>query len=236
MLIAVTNQSAAVMDAEVQAMLPALQHQANYHFRPYWDTRVCTLLWYADPAHVPAAAAHLVFLDDSDQAGALGYHDFTEANQPVLKVFAGTDKAAGLSISVTASHEILEAIADPDVSRGYQVTATRWYALEVCDAVEADQWGYTLDGVLVSDFQLPAWFRPWRTALQYDYMGHCKQPLELLEGGYASYWEGNQWHEFQKRSGAIAPVPVGASACSRDRSTPHRLFAHTAAEGLAELT
>jgi len=49
-----------------------------------------------------------VILDDSDQAGALGYHDLTSDGLPIGKVFAASDLKAGTSWTVTASHELLE--------------------------------------------------------------------------------------------------------------------------------
>ena len=38
------------------------------------------------------------------------------------------------------------------------------YAYEVCDACEADQFGYDIDGVLVSDFVFPSWFESFWSA------------------------------------------------------------------------
>lgn len=205
--IAVSNESTAVGDAEVQACLPAWQHQIGYHFRPFWNA-YGRLLWFPDGKVVPPQAWHLAILDDSDQAGALGYHDVTVAGTPLLKVFAGTDIQYGLSWSVTATHEILEALADPDVSRGEQVDAKRWFALEVGDPVEADDLAYHVPNgkgqqVLCSDFILPAWFHPeWQGVIKYDYMGHCKQALQILQGGYMSvYVSGRGWVQLENFQG-----------------------------------
>jgi hypothetical protein len=59
------------------------------------------------------------------------------------------------------------------------------YALEVCDAVEADDLGYNIDGVLVSDFVTPAWFEP-TCADRLDFKNHISKELELAPGGYIS--------------------------------------------------
>ena len=58
----------------------------------------------------------LIILDDSDQADALGYHELTAAGLPLGKVFAGSDIADGASWQVTASHELLEMLIDPQIN------------------------------------------------------------------------------------------------------------------------
>jgi len=58
------------------------------------------------------------------------------------------------------SHELLEMLADPWINWCATGNDSKIYALEVCDAVEADDLGYDIDGVRVSDFVTPAWFEP----------------------------------------------------------------------------
>lgn len=55
----------------------------------------------------------LVLLDTSDEAGYLGYHEATIDGMPLGKVFVKTAEAANRAWSVTASHELLEMLADP---------------------------------------------------------------------------------------------------------------------------
>src|SRR6266571_4314023 len=66
----------------------------------------------------------LVILDTSDVADALGYHDFTPAGRPIGKVFAQSDIMDNLEWTVTASHELLEMLADPDIVRTVFVQET----------------------------------------------------------------------------------------------------------------
>lgn len=186
--------------------MAALQHQANYHFRPFWDA-ACKLLWLPKGQRPPGGAWQLGVFDDSDAPGALGYHDFTPSGQPVLKVFAGEDAKYGLSWTVTASHEVLEALADPDCQRAIQVDATKFYALEVGDPVEDDRFAYELGGVKLSNFVLPAWFHPGVKAMRYDHLGLCKAPLELLDGGYQSIFvSGKGWTQVSRFKGKTVDV------------------------------
>ena len=124
--IAVENKSTVLTDPQVQAAIPALQQQVSYHFKPYWNEGA-RLVFVPAGSVPPIGSWVLSILDDSDQAGALGYHDVTKDNTPLLKVFAKTDQENGLSWTVTASHEILEAIADPWISSAWQTSST-WRA------------------------------------------------------------------------------------------------------------
>jgi hypothetical protein len=189
--VAVVNQSTVLTDDEVNAVVPDLQTQVHDHFAPAWGID-------ADLAFVPSGqnpapgSWWLVILDNSDQAGALGYHDYTPEGLPMGKVFAGTDMQYGYQWTVTASHELLEMLADPDVNLTAaapdlnQANPAQFYAYEVADACEADQYGYTINTTLVSDFVFPAWFESFRQpgSTQFDFQNQIQQPFQLLAGGY----------------------------------------------------
>ena len=69
-------------------------------------------------------------------------------------------------------------LADPWINWCAQGSDGKIYALEVCDAVEADELGYEIDGVLVSDFITPSWFEPTR-ADRVDFKRRVRNPLQL---------------------------------------------------------
>lgn len=194
--ISVINASTVVSDAEVQKVVPALQTQVHRDFAPAWG--IDAELQFVPHGKRPASTTWwLVVLDNSDQAGALGYHDITRQGLPLGKVFAKSDQQYGLQWSVTASHELLEMLADPDINLTAFVQKDmqhgRLYAYEVCDAVEADELGYQIDGVTVSDFVFPAWFETFRKkdAAQFDYCKLVKEPFQLLKGGYIGVYDVN---------------------------------------------
>lgn len=201
MRIYVENVSTMLTDAEVVDALPAFRRQ-TYHVREWWRTSVEDIIFGKPPVE---DAWQIVIADDSDQAGALGYHDFTPGGRPIAYVFAKTDQQYGASWTVTLSHELCEMIADPWISAAMQATNTRFYALELCDPVEDDSLGYTIkvpghQPVLVSNFVTPNWFVPG-SPKAYDYKGDCTKPLQVLSGGYAYYYENGQWQSidnFQK--------------------------------------
>lgn len=182
-VIAVVNESTVVTDVDLVTAVAALQHQVAYDFKRHWG--VGCKLEIRDS--VPSNAWGLVILDDSDQAGALGYHDVTAADLPLAKVFAKTDKDYGYNWTITASHELLEMLGDPYVDAAVQVGSQTFYALEVADAPEADNYGYDINGVTVSDFVLPEWFIKGSDG-PYDFKEHITAPLQLLPGGYIGKW------------------------------------------------
>ena len=196
----VMNRSTVLSDDQIVPVVAALQRQVSEHFSPAWgidaDLYFVGLAAQSDPTHW-----QLGIFDNSDQAGALGYHDLTAAGMPIGKVFAKTDLDFGSSWSVTTSHELLEMLADPDIDQvvfAQQDVATgKLYAYEVADPCEADEFGYQIDGVLVSDFVLPGYFVNWQTSAQYDWGRHITSMLSLLPGGYYSVFaipnDGTGW-------------------------------------------
>jgi hypothetical protein len=187
--ISVINESTVISDTDVAPVVSALQKQVTNDFRPLWGTDA-ELTIVAKGAQPVTGTWWLVILDDSDQANALGYHDLTSEGLPIGKVFAASDLKAGTSWTVTASHELLEMLADPNINLTVFVENTNTtgvlYAYEVCDACEDDSLGYQIDNVLLSDFVYPTWFESFHAegSTQFDRMNKMQNPFQLLAGGY----------------------------------------------------
>src|ERR1700730_1735106 len=189
--IVLVNQSTVVKDADVSAWTEALQTQVTRDFLPAWgvDAKLSFLPKGQNP---PAGSWVLAVLDNADQAGALGYHDITPDGLPLGKVFAKTTVDDGGAVSVTASHELLEMLGDPDINLTAELDdgsgkPSKFYAYETCDACEDDSFGYKINGVLVSDFVYPAYFESFRKAksTQFDFGKKITAPVTLLKGGYS---------------------------------------------------
>lgn len=197
--ISIINASKTLTDDQVKAAVPALQTQVSRDFAPAWGVDA-ELDFVGTGKQPPAGHWWLVVLDNSDVADALGYHDVTPEGLPLGKIFAGTDKLYGNQWTVTASHELLEMLGDPAINltalsmTEFEVTQPvvgRLWAYEVCDPCEADEDGYKIDGVLVSDFVYPSWFESFRDpkTTQFDQQKLVKAAFELRPGGYASVYD-----------------------------------------------
>lgn len=207
--VSVLNRSQSLTDDQVSQAVPALQAQVSNDFAPAWgiDADVTFVPQGSQPA---SGSWWLVIFDNSDQSGALGYHDLTPEGLPLGKVFAATDMQYGLQWTVTASHELLEMLADPDIDLTVFVQPDdqtgRIYAYEVCDACEADNYGYAINGTMVSDFVFPAWFESFRTpgSTQLDRQNQIQKPFDLLPGGYIGIFDvtaGTGWTQLTAAHG-----------------------------------
>ena len=118
--IAVQNISTVVGDDEVRKALPALQHQANYHFAPFWHAEA-RLFYFPKDQKPPAGMWRAEIRDDTVDA-AFGEHATDpEHDVPDLVVGAAADIEAGIEWTVTFSHELLECLADPWINACAQV-------------------------------------------------------------------------------------------------------------------
>jgi hypothetical protein len=231
--ISVINESTVLADTDVAPVVAALQKQVTNDFRPVWGTDA--ELSIVPKGTQPATGSWwLVILDDSDQANALGYHDLTSEGLPIGKVFAASDLKAGTSWTVTASHELLEMLGDPNINLTVFVqnsnTAGILYAYEVCDACEDDSLGYQIDSVLLSDFVYPAWFESFRTdgSTQFDRMNKIQTPFQLLVNGYIGVFNvsaGSGWTQQTSEKRLTNVLNRGAVGTRRERrNVPHELW------------
>jgi hypothetical protein len=187
--IAVINASTAASDAEVQGMLAAFAQQWNQDLLSIWSVEEAHFAFVPHGATPATGAWWAVFLDDSDQAGALAYHDLTNEGLPISKIFVKTIAADHASLSVGATHELCEMAVDPWLNSAYQDPHGVFWAGEVCDPVEDDQYGYEIGGVLVTDFVSPNWFAHQNSQKQIDFKGHANASFQVLSGGYAQKWD-----------------------------------------------
>jgi hypothetical protein len=220
--IAVINASTVLTDDQVKAVLPALQTQVSRDFAPVWGPDAA-LTFVATSSAPPAGSWWLGIFDNSDQAGALGYHDLTAEGLPLGKAFAGSDMQYGYQWTVTASHELLEMLADPDINLTVFAQADPGsgviYMHEVCDACEADQYAYPINGIQVSDFVFPAWFESFRAtgSTQFDQGKRISAPYQLLQGGYIGVFDvtaGTGWQQVTAAVGGMNALNQAALAAA----------------------
>ncbi len=193
MNIYIINESSVLSDEEIEELhAPLLLY--SRHIRSYWGSMQPGILFGKPKV---ATAWQIVIADDSDQAGALGYHDVTDGGRPISYVFAKTDQDYGYDWQVTLTHEFAEMMMDPYIANCVQTGNSKFHAQELCDPVEDESMMYivTSGGVKMnaSNFVTPYWFIPDAVG-QYDHLHQCAKPLEVLDGGYAYYWEDGEWY------------------------------------------
>ena len=207
--IAVINESTAISDADVKKMVPAFGSQWNKDLNSVWGVGDAAFTFSANKTAPASGSWWVVFLDDSDQASALAYHDLTNEGLPIAKVFVKTILADKASLSVGATHEICEMAVDPWLNGAYQDIQGTFWAGEVCDPVEDTQYGYDIGGVLVTDFVTPSWFGHERAKGPIDFKGHAHAAFQVLTGGYAQKFDPQKG--WQQVTGAQASRTIRGS-------------------------
>lgn len=194
--IAVVNASNVLTDAEVGAVVPALQEADDTLLRPAWDLPECKYSFvprdqfdgswdWTDPRWPLLVNRH------SLDPGVLGWHDDRQG-RIFGRVFAGDCLRYGVSWSVDLSHEAWEMRVDPDTNRLWKMPNGHYALVEACDPVESDDLAIRVGGVRLSDFVLPAYFS---TGVgPYDHGGYLTGPCpHLTAGGYQSIFTGTTW-------------------------------------------
>ncbi len=184
--VALVRDTDAVSAQEITRVAAALDKQVTRDFGPLWG-----VLATVDPVFsledIPVGYWPIVLRDRIKAPGADGFHK-DRFGQPFARM-ALTD-----SWSLTASHECLEMLADPFGDRmipGPSIRKGRErvsYLVEVCDPPESEEFAYTVNDVLVSDFITPAFYDPVKVAgVRYSFTGAIEHPRQVLEGGYISW-------------------------------------------------
>lgn len=191
--VAIINASTVVPDHEVETAVPAFQTQVHRDFAPVWG--VDAEVSFVRHGHHPRSGAWwLVLHDHTNQADMDGLHELTNEGLPLGKIYAQPAIESDGTWTVTASHELLEMLVDPDVNLAAQVShpdgRSTLYAYEVCDQCQDLADAYHIDGIAVSDFVYPAWFETFhrKHPTQLDHLKRIERPFQILTGGYAQVW------------------------------------------------
>lgn len=179
----VVNRSTLVSDVEVRAWTAACARQIREHVAPAYRRAPVRVQFLSAVSHAPKGSWVIAVLDDSDQAGALGWHTEDDAGRVFGRVFARPCLDYGVPVSSTLSHEVVETYCDPDVDRWADTGKGYSVAYEACDPVEGDS--YLIDNVAVSDFVTPAWYmRKPPVDARLSYCDNVAEPFTLAAGGY----------------------------------------------------
>lgn len=192
----VVNNSAHVSDQDVVTACAAAQAWAR-KVAVAWDAAWPAVRWMSPAqfaANRSAATFGVIWLQDGlDVQGAAGYHD-VEAMRPVGKVDVAGTIAAGMSWTVTLTHELGELILDPWCVAESRYDTDSTIAYEICDPPESDQFAILVNGIKCSDYLLPSYFAGGPGP--YDAGHHLTGPAPtLLPGGYASVCVGGKWSQ-----------------------------------------
>ena len=236
--VALVSQTKRVTLGQVSLANAAIQKQISRDFGPIWNIEA-SIDPFEKLSQVPLGYWPIVIRDDIP-FDAQGIHLNRANGQPFALVQFSHNWA------LTVSHECLEMLADPSGNRTQAGNSVKpgqervEFLVEVCDPSEAAKFGYSVNGVLVSDFYTQNYFDPVvAPGVRYSFTGAIKAPRQVLDGGYLSWFDPISSHVFQvfvtgtdKEFVDQGPLPggFGSLRAFADRhSTKHRVAAMTAA-------
>jgi len=213
--IACFNKADTPLGIDLDTLIKAMQLYVDAHVAPVWGTPAKLI----KSKNFIKDAWAMVFLDDADEPGALAYHDLTPEGLPLSKVFVKTIRKAKQSVSVSASHELVEMLVDPainimttgpDLQTSYahenpdpeddvvlyeSADEITFYAYESADPVE--DLAFKVNGVEMSDFVYPAYFEDFHEpgSVTFDHMNKVKRPFQILAGGYQTIFRNGRWSD-----------------------------------------
>lgn len=195
--LALVAETPQITASQLNRVAAALQKQAIRDFTPLWQIPA-TVDAFDKLDDVPVGYWPLIVRDDIGEPGAAGVH-MDKDGQP-FSLIQYSD-----SWSLTASHEMLEMLGDPWGNRlvagqspkpGQGVVE---FLVEVADPPEAPENGYTINGLLVSDFFTPHFYDPVTSpGVRYSFSGKLLGPRQILPGGYLSWREPVTDHWWQQ--------------------------------------
>lgn len=193
-LISETNQ---LPMSELTVVSAALQKQVLRDFFPVWEIQA-TVDAFENLEDVPTTYWPVIVRDDIGFPGAAGIH-LDEDFQPFSLVQFNN------RWTLTASHEVLEMLADPFGNRLHPSQSIKSdqgrveYLVEVCDPSEAWEFGYNVNGVRMSDFYTPEFFSPVSVAgSRYSFTGALTEARQVISGGYISWRNPEDGHWWQQ--------------------------------------
>jgi hypothetical protein len=199
--VALVSESTQISKSDVSKVSAALQKQVTRDLVPIWDVSA-TVDAFEKLEDVPIGYWPLIVKDDINVRGAAGGIHEDKDGQPFALITASSDLNTW---SLTASHEAFEMLVDPSGNKVNACDSPKKgqgrvsFLVEVCDPSEAADFGYSVNGIFVSDFYTPNYFDPVAApGVRYSFTGAITEPRQVLRGGYLSWKDPVSDHWWQE--------------------------------------
>jgi hypothetical protein len=200
--IAIVTQLEQVELNNLPRIVAALQKQVANDFRPIWNVNA-TIEIYDTLERVPSGCWPMIireYIGVGEDVTGVHLTSGSRDDQPfaLIKYTKDSDRW-----TLAASSTLLSMLINPfgtlfiqgpspnPVDKGKIVD----FSVEISAPVGGEENGYSIDGVLVSDFVTPAFFEPSkRKGVRYSFTGSAKEPLKILRAGFLS-WNDKETNE-----------------------------------------
>jgi hypothetical protein len=217
--VALVSLSKKVSAAALAQTAAALQKQVTRDLGPIWSLSA-TVDSFPDLKSIPPGYWPVIITENIKDPGAAGYHN-DKNNQPYSLVQFDD------SWQLTCSHETCEMLVDPYGNRTQSAGSPDPkqgkvnFLVEVCDPCEDASFGYSINGILLSDFYTPSYFDPQPVGgVRYSFTGSITKPGQVLKNGYLSWQDPASKGWFQQTYFSAKPVikPLPAMNANRTQS------------------
>lgn len=193
----------------------AIQVQLIRDFRVAWGIDA-TITAFPSQKDVPVGYAIIFMVGDTNAQAGLHFRP-DKPNEPPFAIVKYTDDHLW---SITASHEALEMLVDPQGRRliagvsPENHTETVQFLAEVCDPCQALGCAYAIEGhgVYVSDFCLPSYYGLGSVAPPYTHCRSIDAPLTVADGGLLTWSDRRgKWRQWSAVGGAAQFIDADPS-------------------------
>lgn len=198
---ALVTESQRVSTRDVMRVAAALEKHAIRDLCPIWDIRA-TANAFERLEDVPLGYWPMIVMDDIGFPGAAGIH-LDKDGQPFALITSSHDLDEW---ALTTCHELDEMLVDPFGDRLVPGDSPKpdqgrvLFLVEVCDPSEAAEFGYSVNGILMSDFYTPRFFDPTASCgVRYSFTDAISEPRQVLKGGYLSWLDPETSDWWQER-------------------------------------
>jgi hypothetical protein len=189
--IALVSEIKATSKTDLVQIAAALQKQVAKDLRPIWNIDA-TVEVFNTLQDVPRAYWPIIIKKETGFVGVGGIHSIKDA-QPFAVVAYNTDFDR---LTFAISRQLVAMLVDPSGNRVISAPSpnpvdngkTVDVLVEIVTPMQGKEYGYRIDGVLVSDFVTPAFFDPSQTkGSSFSFNNAVKEPLSILNGGFLSW-------------------------------------------------
>ena len=207
--IALSPQGVDIPQVELSRVAAAISRQLARDLRNHWDV-AGIVVPFPDADDAPGDAWQILVVEDAGGRG--GMHSVpAHSSEPVIAI---VQYQRDTMWSMAASHEAIEMLLDPlgasfmagpdPRGSGKEVK----FLMEVCDPCQSFGCAYALDGVWVSDFVLPSFYRSSGGTAPFTFRNSVLSPLSVTAGGVLSWQDpkSRNWYQLTP-AGFKGPVP-----------------------------
>jgi hypothetical protein len=189
--IALLSMTPSLTESNMMMIAGVCADQLRNEAAPVWNEPAPRVKFFEHDSQVPDGWWPVYGWQHTDAPGAAGYHDLNPAGVPFASIFVDDALATGSkiltgpeSVSSIFSHECIEAFLNAFLNRWQLGPDGALWAVEGCDAVQANTYPHAETGITLSAFVYPSYFKADAPG-PYDRLGTLTKPFSIAPGGYA---------------------------------------------------